>query len=218
MHISDGFLPASVCLAGYGITGGLTWYSLSRIKRQYQQPHSQIPKAALLTAAFFLASLIHIRVLFTSVHLILNGVMGVILGYYAFPAVLVGLFFQAVMFNHGGLSTLGVNAVIMGLPALAAHYIFQFSSKIIKQKKELWRKIAVFIAASGGLILSILIFSLISIIFLPTDLDASTEKTAIYTLVIAHSFLIPIEGIFAVMLVSFLQRVKPELLDSHYLE
>ncbi|NET53997.1 MAG: cobalt transporter CbiM, partial [Merismopedia sp. SIO2A8] len=105
MHIPDGILPASVCIAGYAATGGLIWYSLRRIHRS-QNSQQNIPKASLLTAAFFIASWIHIPVPPASVHLILNGLLGTILGYYALPAIVIGLFFQAVMFQHGGLSTL----------------------------------------------------------------------------------------------------------------
>ncbi|NER52196.1 MAG: cobalt transporter CbiM, partial [Symploca sp. SIO1A3] len=124
MHISDGILPASTCILGYATTGGLTWYSLRQINRA-QNPQENIPKASLLTAAFFVASWIHIPIPPSSVHLILNGLLGTVLGYHAFPAILIGLFFQAVFFQHGGLSTLGVNAVMIGLPAIFASYLFQ---------------------------------------------------------------------------------------------
>ena len=113
MHIPDGFVPPSVCIAGYAITGGTTWYCLHKINKE-KNPQAKIPKAALLTAAFFVVNAINIPIPPSSLHFVLNGLMGVVLGYYAFPAVLVGLFFEAVMFQHGGLSTLGVNAVIMG--------------------------------------------------------------------------------------------------------
>ena len=92
MHISDGLLPAPVAISGYAITGFATWYSLRQINRQ-SEPTQGIPKASLLTAAFFVASSIHIPVPPTSLHLILNGLLGVVLGYYAFPAILIGLFF-----------------------------------------------------------------------------------------------------------------------------
>jgi cobalt/nickel transport system permease protein len=124
MHIPDGILPVSVCAAGYAVTGAVTWYSMRRINKM-EDPQASIPKAALLASAFFVASWIHIPVPPVSVHLILNGLMGVMLGWFAFPAILIGLFFQAIMFNHGGLTTLGVNAAMMGLPALAGYGIFQ---------------------------------------------------------------------------------------------
>ncbi|MGK7879318.1 MAG: energy-coupling factor ABC transporter permease [Crocosphaera sp.] len=90
-------------------------------------PQANIPKASLLTAAFFVGSSIHIPLPPTSIHLILNGLMGTLLGYYAFLAIPIGLFFQAVIFNHGGMSTLGVNTIIMGVPAIAAYHLFRYS-------------------------------------------------------------------------------------------
>ena len=90
MHIPDGFLPPSVCITGYALTGGVTWYCLRQIQRD-REIQANIPKASLLTAAFFVASLVHIPIPPTSIHLIFNGLMGAILGYYAFPAILIGL-------------------------------------------------------------------------------------------------------------------------------
>lgn len=100
MHIPDGLLPPAVSISGYAITGGVTWFSLKQIHKQtnYQE---EIPKASLLTAAFFVASLIHIPIPPFSIHLVLNGVMGLVLGYYAFPGILIGLFFQG-MFSTWG--------------------------------------------------------------------------------------------------------------------
>jgi cobalt/nickel transport system permease protein len=123
MHIPD-ILPASVAITGYGLTGLTTWACLKRINR-LPDPQAQVPKASLLTAAFFVASWIHIPTPIASVHFILNGLVGVLLGWFAFPAILIGLLFQAILFQHGGLSSLGVNALIMGLPSLIAHGLFQ---------------------------------------------------------------------------------------------
>jgi len=119
MHIPDGILPLGLSLGGWAIAAGLTALSLNRIAAQ-PDPRAGLPRAAMMTAAFFAASLIHIPVPPSSVHLVLPGLMGAMLGWYALPAILIGLAFQAVMFGHGGLTTLGVNAVILGLPALAA--------------------------------------------------------------------------------------------------
>ncbi|MEO1466869.1 MAG: cobalt transporter CbiM, partial [Cyanobacteria bacterium J06633_1] len=151
MHIPDGFLPPQVCLAGYALTGGVTWYSLRQIKRdRYTQ--ANIPKASLLTAAFFVASLISIPIPPTSVHLIFNGLMGAVLGYYAFPAILIGLFFQAVMFQHGGMSTLGINAIILGVPALAAYYMFRQRENLTGKRQSLTKMLS-FAAGAGALLL-----------------------------------------------------------------
>ena len=71
-------------------------------------------------AAFFVASLVHIRIGPTSVHLLLNGLAGVLLGLRAGPSIAVGLTLQAVLIGHGGFSALGVNICVMTIPALFA--------------------------------------------------------------------------------------------------
>jgi cobalt/nickel transport system permease protein len=214
MHIPDGFIPPSICLAGYGITGGLTWYCLQKINRdRYIQ--ANIPKASLLTAAFFVASLIHIPIPIppSSIHLVLNGMMGVVLGYYAFPAILIGLFFQAVMFQHGGLSTLGVNAVVIGSPAIAAYYLFQLRQRLGSNRETIGNIIS-FGAGAGALLLSATMFVVLMVTTISSDLDGDTERKAIYLSLIGYVIQAAIEGTFTVMLVAFLNKVKPELLKS----
>jgi len=219
MHIPDGFLPPDVCLAGYALTGGVTWYSLREIKRD-RFTQANIPKASLLTAAFFVASLIHIPIPPTSVHLIFNGLMGAVLGFYAFPAILIGLFFQAVMFQHGGMSTLGVNAIIIGAPAIAAHFIFRqrdklrLSSKHFAGRKQALTKVLSFAAGGGALLLSATMFAILLVTNISPDMDVNAERTAILISMGSYAIQAAIEGAFCVMLISFLEQVKPELLRS----
>src|SRR5260370_37530133 len=86
----------------------------------------EIPRIALLTAAFFVVSLIHVPVpgLPTSAHLLCNGLLGVVLGRRAALAIPIGLLLQAVLLQHGDLTTLGGNTCVMGLPALVAWELF----------------------------------------------------------------------------------------------
>ncbi len=209
MHVPDGFLPAPVCIAGYGLTGLTTWYSLKRIQRQ-ADPARHVPKASLLAAAFFVASSIHIPVPPLSVHLVLNGLLGALLGFYAFPSILIGLFFQAMFIGHGGLSTLGVNACIMGLPALLAYAVFRLRSHLPLRRRD---TIASFLAGSIGVGLGAALFIGVIVLTLPPTLDAGTERTALLGLGLAHLPLVLAEGAFTAVLVTFLQRVKPELVS-----
>ncbi|HIE11272.1 MAG TPA: cobalt transporter CbiM, partial [Kiritimatiellae bacterium] len=84
----------------------------------------RLPLVAVMGSAFFVASLIHVPVGPSSAHLILNGLCGLLLGWAAFPALLVSLFLQAVLFGFGGISTLGVNTFDMAGPAVLAGMIF----------------------------------------------------------------------------------------------
>ncbi|MGF1516433.1 MAG: cobalt transporter CbiM [Nodosilinea sp.] len=214
MHIPDGILPAQVCAAGYAVTGLATWYSLRQINRK-PDPTAEIPKASLLTAAFFVASSIYIPVPPASVHLILNGLLGVVLGYFAFPAILIGLFFQALVIGHGGITTLGVNAAMMGIPALLAHHIFRSRNRVGKMLAEPTRTgVFAFLGGAVGLGLAALIFLALIVLNIPAELDAGAERAAVVTLTIAHIPLAIVEGIFTAMLVLFLRRAKPELLEG----
>ena len=74
MHIADGVLPISTIAAGWAGTAVVTGLTLRRV------PPEELPKAAVMTAGFFVASLIHVPLGPTSVHLILNGLVGMVLG------------------------------------------------------------------------------------------------------------------------------------------
>lgn len=213
MHIPDGLLPSSVYITGYAITGGVTWYSLRQISKE-SNPQAQIPKASLLTAAFFVLSLIHVPIPPTSIHFVLNGLMGIVLGYYAFPAILIGLFFQAVMFGHGGIAALGTNAAMMGIPALLAYYVFHFS-KPLERKQKTWTGIVAFVAGAGAIALSASIFTLVTLANISDSFDIQAERTITLLALGGYGIQALLEGAFTVMLVAFLLRVKPELLTNN---
>ena len=83
-------LSPQVWVSGYVITGGLTAYILAK-----KTEVSDIPKVSVVTSAIFVASLIHVPVGPTSVHLVLSGLAGITLGWSAFPAIFVALILQA---------------------------------------------------------------------------------------------------------------------------
>lgn len=112
MHLSEGVLHSSTLLiAAVGAVIGLA-IGLKKMTGD------KLALTALFSAAFFVASTIHIPVGIGSVHLILNGIAGLFLGWRVFPAFLIALTLQALMFSFGGLAVLGVNLCIMALPAV----------------------------------------------------------------------------------------------------
>ena len=52
------------------------------------------------------------------------GILGLLLGWAAFPAILVALALQAVFFQFGGITSLGVNTTLMALPAVLCYFAF----------------------------------------------------------------------------------------------
>jgi len=63
MHISEGILSAPVLVMGAGLTAMAVGYSLKKME------HKEVPKVAILSSVFFVASLIHVPVGPSSVHL-----------------------------------------------------------------------------------------------------------------------------------------------------
>lgn len=112
MHIVDGVLGAPVLI-------GASMLAVAGVARGLSVLDTEsIPRAGLLTAVFFIASLIHVPVGPSSAHLMLTGLMGLLLGWAAFPAILVGLLLQAAFFGFGGLTVIGVNTLNLALPAV----------------------------------------------------------------------------------------------------
>ena len=214
MHIPDGIIPGQICVLGYALSGGVTWYALKQIKRG-NDAQSALPKAAMLTAAFFVGSSINLPIPPVSVHLVLNGLLGTILGWFAWPAILVGLFLQSLLLGHGGLTTLGVNALLIGIPALLAFGVYELRHRApTKLHPELKFRLFSFLAGMTGLGLSACIFLSLILFTIPADLDISTEQTALMGLLLAHLPLVLIEGVFTTMLASFLHRINPELVEG----
>ncbi|EJP30468.1 cobalt transporter CbiM [Haemophilus sputorum] len=112
MHLSEGVLHSSTLLIG--AVGAVLGLAIGLKK----MTGDKLALTALFSAAFFVASTIHIPVGIGSVHLILNGIAGLFLGWRVFPAFLIALTLQALMFSFGGLAVLGVNLCIMALPAV----------------------------------------------------------------------------------------------------
>ncbi len=115
VHLSDGVLGTPWWVGGWGPAAALVALGCWRIGEE------EIPRIGVLTAAFFVGSQIHLPLGgAVSVHLLLNGLVGVVLGIRAGLAIAVGLLLQALLFGHGGLTTLGVNVTIYAVPAVLA--------------------------------------------------------------------------------------------------
>ena len=109
-HIPDGVLSLPVLVGGGVIAAGAVGLGLKKIGDE------DIPRTAILASGFFALSLFALPVGPSSIHLLLGGLMGIVLGTAIFPAVCVALLLQAVMFGFGGLTTLGVNIINIALP------------------------------------------------------------------------------------------------------
>ena len=121
MHIADGVLSEPVLAA----TGAIAAAGMAVGLRKLD--YERVPRAGVLAAAFFVVSLIHLPLgpAPVAAHPTMIGLMGLMLGWAAFPALAAALLLQAVQFGHGGLVALGANVCAMGCAAVACHYLFR---------------------------------------------------------------------------------------------
>jgi cobalt/nickel transport system permease protein len=197
VHISDGVLPLEVLAAGFILSGAILLLTIRDVKAE------EIPRISLITAALFVASLVHFPVGPTSVHLIMNGLAGIILGKRAFVSVMVALTLQAIFFQHGGISVIGVNSLNMGIPALLAWQVFEHRRGLKSPQREI-----VFGAAAGAVAV------LGSVLMLSAELLALGEGfSEIAALVLAsHIPIVIIEAAVLGTTAGYLVQVKPEML------
>ena len=209
MHISDGVLSAPVLAAGWIITAVFIALAIRWSKKKGIEVEV-IPKLSVMTAVFFVVCLVHIPIGPTCVHFILAGLLGIILGILAYPAIFIGLVLQAFLFQFGGITTLGVNTMNVGIPALIAYVIFQsgMKSKLVSSRKEV--SAGVFGAIAGGVAV------LLVAVFTAGALVASGENfTGVAVAIIgAHIPVMIIEAIVVGFIVTFLVKVKPEVIGS----
>ncbi len=195
MHISEGILSGPILISGAFIAFSGTLIGLKKLDYEHIMP------TALLASAFFVASLIHVPLGPGSVHLVLNGLLGIILGWSAFPAILVALFLQALFFQFGGLVVLGVNTVTMAVPALCCYSLVR-----PWLKKEKTRNIAAFFGGAFAVFLSSLLMALALAL-------SDTGFLATARIIIAANIpIMLIEGVITMFTVAFLARVQPEIL------
>lgn len=126
VHIADGLL------AWPWLLSGAIFACLGVALACWKIDQDEIPRVGVLSAVFFVASQIHIPLGFVSVHLLLNGLVAAVLGRRAALAIVVGLTLQAVLFGHGGITTLGVNTCVMWWPALLGAVLLRWLSRRVK--------------------------------------------------------------------------------------
>lgn len=212
MHISDGALSAPVLAGGAVAAAAGVAYGLKKIPRDNMMP------AAVVSSAFFAASLIHIQIGPCSAHLALGGLMGVMLGAACMPAVAVALLLQALLLQFGGLTTLGVNICSVGYPALITGALFRKYLRAVGGEasgcsSRLPRKMA------GGMVAAFFCGALaiaLSSLFVAAALALSGEDfhASAVAVIVAHLPIMVLEGVITALIFRLVIFAAPEMLGS----
>jgi cobalt/nickel transport system permease protein len=196
-HIPDGVLSLPVLVGGGVIAVGAVALGLKKIGDE------DIPRTAILASGFFALSLFALPVGPSSIHLLLGGLMGIVLGTAIFPAVCVALLLQAVMFGFGGLTTLGVNIVNIALPgAVIGALVAPMVQRATPARAALIAGIAsaLCVALTGLMVAASL------------ALSSADYMLSARVMIATYLPLMLVEGFVGGFCISFVKRVKPELL------
>lgn len=199
MHLADGVLNlptlvgSAVCTAA-----GLAW-GLRRLTPR------TLPTAALFTAVFFVIGTLHIPLGIGSVHLILNGLIGLLLGWLAFPVIFVALVLQALLFSFGGFAVLGANTLLLAAPAVLAHFVLSpFVTGALKSQRKLM--LLGSLAAAIGICGATLIASVM--------LWSTGQETLLNLIVLFSAAQVPVwlvDAIVSALVIAALGRALPSI-------
>ena len=195
MHISEGVLSAPVLISGAALAAAGVAVGLRRLDPE------RLMSTAMLAAVFFEGSLVHVPVGLGSAHLILNGLLGMLLGWAAFPAIFTALLLQAVLFQYGGLTTLGVNTVIMAAPAVLCAALFS----PLRAKSVYGRRVAAFCCGA----FSVAGAGLLAALSLTFSEDGFWLSARL--LFVAHIPIMLAEGLVTALAMGFMLKVRPEV-------
>jgi cobalt/nickel transport system permease protein len=197
MHISDGFLSPAVLAGGALVAGAGVAYGLKKLAPE------KIVRVAMVSSVFFLASLVNVKVPPSSTHLSLIGATGLLLGPVSFPAIFVALSLQAILFQFGGLIALGANTAAMGTAAFVVHLLF---GRAVRSKN-------IALAASFAAGFAGVAFAAVYAGAMLAMSDRGLLGAA-RTLALIHLPLAAVEGAATVLIVSFLRKTYPDMLEA----
>lgn len=194
MHLADGVLSTPVIIATYGASIGSLAIGAKGIEDE------DIPKISLMSATFFAASLISIPVPPTSVHPLLCGLIGIILGKRAALAFFPALLLQALLFKHGGITSLGANTIMLFIPAYISYLLYNK----LPIKKDLIRAGLV-----GAVSVIMTIIILIILLALTDQRFAQGDFSVVKIAIVGHLPILIGESIITGFAVQFIEKNKP---------
>ena len=204
MHLSEGVLHAPVLLANAVLAAGGIAIGLRKLEQE------RLPLTALFAAAFFVAGTIHVPVGIGSVHLILNGMAGLFLGWTVFPAFLIVLLLQVLFFSFGGFAVLGVHLCIMAIPAIIAHYLWR-----ARLRPQMSLKDRLFVGIGAGVVG---VGGAAALASLELMLDGGKSYTDLVWLLLAsHLPVFVLDSVISVGVISLLCKMYPDALNPSVL-
>lgn len=212
MHIMEGYLPATFCVAWGVLCLPFLLAGFFSIQKTLRENRRGITLLAMSGAFIFVISSLKIPSLTGSCSHMTGAGLGAIL-FGPFPVVVLGLIvllFQALLLAHGGITTLGANTFSMAVAGpLLAWGIYRGC-----QKLHVDRKVSIFLAAALGDLFTYCVTSLQLALAYPSQMGGVGASMVKFLVVFAPTQLplAVIEGLLTTATLIFLESFAlPEL-------
>ena len=195
-HIPDGVLSAPVLIGGAVLAVGGLALGLRRLDE------AEIPKTAMLASTFFVASLVAVPVGPSSVHLLLSGLMGLVLG----------------AARHSRRSSSGccfrpccsVSAASPRLGSMSSTSPFPASPPRLIARPMLARAQGWRVPAIGAAVAAFAVIGTAGCVSLALALSSAEYLPSLRVIALTYIPLALVEALLTGFVVSYLKRVKPE--------
>lgn len=215
IEVPDGIIPGLWVLAGLALTLGLAWLASSRVLAD--DARRMLPRLAVSGALMLLAMSIPLGII--PAHANVSALVGILIGpWFGFIAALIANLLLALA-GHGGITVVGLNTLVVGLEVMLGWAFFSFMRRRLP--------VAVAAGASTALALSLSFFGILAVLgSLGTDpasilMEEGAPEAARFGFQAPFAFLLTIFGtgtaidtLLAGLVVGYIARVRPDLLDS----
>lgn len=205
MHIPDGFLDAKTWISTIGVSAVSVGYGIKKLKQEFD--YQKIPLMGVMAAFIFAAQMINFPVAGgTSGHLIGALLAAVVMGPFSAMIIMTTiLIIQCFIFMDGGITALGANVLNMGIIATwVGYYIYR-----LLDKKNAMRPLALFVGAWASVVVAALAASVELAVSGTIPLHVVLPAMVFWHVIIGTG-----EGIITILVISYVKKVKPEILEK----
>ncbi|HIH01028.1 TPA: energy-coupling factor ABC transporter permease [Thermoplasmata archaeon] len=210
IHLEDGALSPIWVVFWWAVAAALIGFALLSLRRE-RVPTRRMTVAAMCAAVGIAVFLVTIPV-FGGIHLNLTPLIGILAGpaLGSLATLIINLFSAAV--GHGGWGVIGVNTVVNLIEVLVGYYAY----RALRTRARVSRFSSGFSAAALALTLSAVIVVIIIAVAGVQDSHLDEEETAhnLWVIAAVNIGVGVVEGVITGYVVSFIGRIKPDLLEE----
>jgi cobalt/nickel transport system permease protein len=210
MHIPDGFLSAPVAGVGYALAAVFIVLAVWRTNRSLGE--KSVPLMGVAAAFIFAVQMMNFPVAGgTSGHLLGGTLAAILVGPWAAIIVMTSVIgVQALMFQDGGLSALGLNVLNMGvITALVGYGVYYLSALLANGKRGWVLSVGVFVASWLTVMLAALACSLELAVS-----GTSPLHVVLPAMMGVHALIGVGEGLITAAAVTFVLATRPDLIEQ----